>query len=490
MDLIGLYPTWYEPAIGSGWVIAFIATIHVLFSHTAVGTALLFTYLAYISYRDDRPELIDFIKKYGMFLLVFSYILGSITGPGIWYSTTVGSPRGISALIHNFVWKWATEWVFFVIEVVGVYMMVYLVGKVDKGTYLRIAITFGLASFATMLAIVGILSFMMEPGMASWTEKGGYLLGFYGDNTFAQLAIRIAFMFTITAVVGGVIVAGLKDLSLKTWLARRLAVLGIVSTVVGIALYPWYLSTLPMQAQIVMENRIPGYFNTAIITVLLATIAYFAFTLVKPRMLTASIAGVATLAILILGLFPGETIRESARKPFVAGEYLYSNQVIAKEVPGMTVKSEIPTLQKVGFTHADVFWPETQRNITAENAREVGRTLAITACSNCHSLSKTGIRPIASYFGGITDVPRIKTYLLGALATGNTMYMPKIPLQDKEAEALALYLASLSDPTVVARYVKEHSKAVQTAQPAGEDKQAAAPIARLTDSLSITGSEE
>lgn len=31
MDLIGLYPTWYEPGIGSGWVIGIIATIHVFF---------------------------------------------------------------------------------------------------------------------------------------------------------------------------------------------------------------------------------------------------------------------------------------------------------------------------------------------------------------------------------------------------------------------------------------------------------------------------
>jgi len=240
----------------------------------------------------------------------------------------------------------------------------------------------------------------------------------------------------------------------------------------------------------VMENRIPGYYNTAIISVLLASIAYFLFTLIKPRMLTASIAGVATLAILILGLFPGETIRESARKPFVAGEYLYSNQVIAKDVPGMTVKSEIPTLEKVGFTHASVFWPETQREITAENAHEVGRTLAITACSNCHSLSKTGIRPIAKYFGGTTDIAQIKTYLLGALATGNTMYMPKIPLQDKEAEALALYLASLADPTVVTRYVNEHSKTAETEKSSADSKLAAAPATAMAVSLPINGSKE
>jgi hypothetical protein len=49
------------------------------------------------AYREDRPELLEFVKKYGIFLLIFSYVMGSITGPGIWYSTTVGSPKGISA---------------------------------------------------------------------------------------------------------------------------------------------------------------------------------------------------------------------------------------------------------------------------------------------------------------------------------------------------------------------------------------------------------
>lgn len=452
MDLIGLYPTWYEPGIGSGWVIGFIATIHVLFSHTAVGAAVLFAVLAYIGMRDDRPELIDFIRKYGLFLLIFSYVLGSITGPGIWYSTTVGSPRGISALIHNFVWKWATEWVFFVIEVIGVYMLVYLAGKLDRRSYMKLAVIFGITSYATMLAITGILSFMMLPGREEWLAEGGYLMGFYGPNTFAQLAIRSAFMLTMTAVVGGFVAAGLKDLEFKRWLLRRLAVVGGLSVLVGIALYPWYLGTLPSIAHLVLENRLPDSFVPSILIVLAAMLAYFVLTFVRPKVVTGAVAAVATLAILVMGLWPGETIRESARKPYVAGQYLYSNQVIGHDVPGMGVESEIPTLQKVGFTHAGVFWPESQREITADNMVEVGRSLAITACSNCHSLSKTGIRPIGNYFPQKADIEGIKTYLLGALSTGNTMYMPQIPLKHDEAAALAVYIAGLNDPEAVARY--------------------------------------
>jgi hypothetical protein len=248
MEFLGLFPTWYEAGLGSGWVVGIIATIHVLFSHTAVGAALFFTYLATVAYRNDRPELLDYIKRYGLFLLVFSYVLGSITGPGIWYSTTVASPRGISALIHNFVWGWSAEWVFFVIEVVGVYSMVYLVGKVDGRTYMKIAWIFGGASLTTMLIIVGILSFMMWPGTEAYMEKGGYLNGYYGPNQFAQLAMRVAFMFTMTAVVGGIVVSGMKTEALKREMARKLALLGLVSAAAGFALLNWYMATLPPYA--------------------------------------------------------------------------------------------------------------------------------------------------------------------------------------------------------------------------------------------------
>ena len=173
--MLGLYPTWFEPGVGSGWIIGFIATIHVLFSHASVGGAVLFAWLANFAVRRDKPAYLAFIRRYGLFLLIFSYVLGSITGPGIWFAATIASPRGISALIHSFVWLWASEWVFFVIEVIGVYLLVYLAGRVDPRTHTRISIIFGLASVATLLVIVGILSFMLWPGQADWHPHGRHL---------------------------------------------------------------------------------------------------------------------------------------------------------------------------------------------------------------------------------------------------------------------------------------------------------------------------
>jgi mono/diheme cytochrome c family protein len=463
MDLIGLYPTWFEPGIGSGWVVGVIATVHVLFSHTAVGAAIFFAGLAVYANRTRQFQYLEFIRRYGLFLLVFSYVLGSITGPGIWYSTTVASPRGISALIHSFVWKWATEWVFFVIEVVGVYMLTYLATKLEPKTYLRIAVIFGLTSYTTMLVIIGILSFMMWPGQERWFAEGGYLNGFYGANTFAQLGMRTAFMFTMTAVVGGIVAARFDDAAFKGAVVRRLSWLGLVSAAAGAAMLQWYLGTLPETAEVVLENRLPAHFGPTLLATLLGIAAYFVVTMLQPRWLTPAVASVATVAILVFGLWPEEVARESIRKPYVAGQYVYSNQVIARDVPGMGIKSEMPVIEAHGFLKSQVFTPPDLREVRPDNLLRAGEFLALSTCSNCHSLSATGMRPLVDYFGGSADVAAIAEYLQAALSTGNTIYMPRVPLKDDEAEALATYIASLADPAAAQAHVDRRARMAQAA---------------------------
>jgi hypothetical protein len=192
-----------------------------------------------------------------------------------------------------------------------------------------------------------------------------------------------------------------------------------------------------------MENRLPDYFAPSLFGVLGATLAYFVITLLQPRALVTWGASLATVAILVFGLWPEEVARESLRKPYVAGQYVYSNQVIARDVPGMGIESEIPLLEEHGLLKTHPFVPDQLREVNAQNAHEAGRVIALAMCSNCHSLSESGMRPLANYFGGNTDVKRIKRYLKGALSTGNTLYMPRIPLTDDEAEALAIFIAGL-----------------------------------------------
>lgn len=404
--MLGLYPTWFEPGVGSGWIIGFIATIHVLFSHASVGGAVLFAWLANFAVRRDKPAYLAFIRRYGLFLLIFSYVLGSITGPGIWFAATIASPRGISALIHSFVWLWASEWVFFVIEVIGVYLLVYLAGRVDPRTHTRISIIFGLASVATLLVIVGILSFMLWPGQADWHQTGGVLNAFFGENTFAQMTARFMFMLTITGVVGGMVAGRIADSEEKAMIARVLSGAGILG-VIGVS------------------------------------VLYFLVTAWKPQVLRPWLAGVMTVVILVLGLAPEETAREIVRKPWVAGQYVYGNQLVGRDVPALGIRSELPLMAEKGVLATHPFMPEHLRKVTPENEAEAGRALALTLCSNCHSLTSTGMRPLERFFPADADRSFLADYLGAGLYRGHSVYMPPVPLPEAERGALAAYIESI-----------------------------------------------
>ena len=76
--------------------------------------------------------------------------------------------------------------------------------------------------------------------------------------------------------------------------------------------------------------------------------------------------------------------------------------------------------------------------------------LALATCSNCHSLSVTGMRPLRNYFSASNSTSEIADYLQAALSTGNTLYMPQIPFKDDEALALASFIATLNLPSAPA----------------------------------------
>ncbi len=443
MDMLGMYPTWYDPTLGSGWVLGVIAVIHVLASHTSVGAALVFAWLATVSYRRQRPELLEYVRRYGVLLLVFSYVLGSITGPGIWFSATVASPRGLSELIHNYVWIWATEWVFFVGEVIGIYVLVYLAGKIDQKTHLKLTGFFAIASWCTMLIIIGILSFMMWPGQQAWYTEGGTLNGFYGPYTFGQMVTRTAFMLMCAAVVGGIVASRITEADFRREMIRKLAVLGMISAVVLYFGMQWTFSTLPEHAREIMAARLPEWFLPSLWATLGVSVAYFALTWMVPGILTPWVAGGMALAIMMFGIWPQETSRESMRKPWIAGQYVYSNQVIGRDVPAVGLKSEIPQLQAHGMLASHPFVPERLRQVTPENRAEAGRTLAMIYCSNCHNLGHTGIRPLKKMTDGM-DEAAFSSFITGALATGSMAHMPHMPMSEAEAGALAHYLITVS----------------------------------------------
>ncbi|WP_419678299.1 c-type cytochrome [Aliarcobacter lanthieri] len=441
MEQIGMFPLFYFPEIGSAWIMGITGTIHILASHTSVGAALLFAFLAHKAYKEDRPELYEYMKKYGMFLLIFSYVVGSITGPGIWYTATAASPRGISALIHNFVWVWATEWVFFVFEVVGVFALVYFINKIDRKTHLKLTYAFALASVGTLFLIIGIISFMMWPGNDAFYQTGSVSDAFFGLTTFPHLFLRIGFMIMMSGVIGLIITTSLSDKELKNELIRKMGITSFIGGFITVICFMWYMTTLPDNAKLLLEMYMPDIMTTKLILVVIFSL-YFGIALLKPNFINRPIAVVMLFVVAIFGLWPGEKLRESIRKPYVVGQYVYSNQIMGREVPGKNIKNEIDIIEKNGLLKVNPWIPDRLKIITDKNRLEVGELLTKIACSNCHSLEITGkYRPLFEKMNG-WDKDTIKSYMQFSLATGAVPYMPKISLPEEEFDAMATWIES------------------------------------------------
>lgn len=464
METLGLYPTFYVPWIGSAWVMGIIGVIHVVASHTSVGASILFALLETKAYRENRPELMDFIRKYGMFLLVFSYIIGSITGPGIWYAITVASPRGVGGLIHNFVWVWAAEWVYFTVEVIGVYALVYLIGKVDAKTHLKITWSFALASWATMLLIVGILSFMMWPGHESWYLTGSTNDAFYNLNFFAHLGTRTGSMLVMAVVVGLMVASRIKDLDLRRSVVRFLAPIGLTGGLFAVMMFLYYLQTLPENAVVMLNTHLLPVYAKGMVAVFVVATLWLLFAWWKPDRIHTAAAVALFAFIAVVGVWPEERMRESMRKPFIAGQYIYGNQVIARDVPGKGIVAEVDRIAEHGLLTLHPFIPERLRVIDDANRLEVGELLAKVSCANCHALEAGApLRNVPDKFHGATDEDLIAAFLDGPLKHGSQPYMPRIDLPAEETRAIAHFIAAVNRGENIPQRIAQQRAAARVA---------------------------
>ncbi|MEW6656827.1 MAG: cytochrome c [Aquificota bacterium] len=448
MDILGFYPMWYVPTFGSAFSIAIIATIHVMASHTSVGASILLAYLATKAYKENLPQIYDYIKKYLLGLLVFSYVSGSITGPGIWFSATVANPRGISALIHNFVWVWAAEWIWFIAEVTLVYILFYTLGKIDQRSWLRLAWTFAIGSWATMYIIVGILSFMLSPGHEKWFATGNILDAFYSKNYFPHLLMRSSFMFAIAGTIG-IVIASLmkKDLPENVYksIVKTMSYWGIAGLIFGSMFFAWYVSTLPERSLVMLSGIVPKWYYALIFTILVVLLAHFVITAIRPTVAKPYVAYPIYLLIFFLGVYPEEKIRETIRKPYVAGEFVWVNQIIARDVPAKGIKAETETIKEKGLLQLNPFVPEGLRTITPENKIMAGKAIAILQCSGCHNVTgSSGLRPFGQKFAGMTSEDTVYNFLANYLTPQNhPPYMPYFVGKDEELRALSAYIADM-----------------------------------------------
>jgi len=435
-----MYPVWEVPFLSPGIVLAIIAVFHILPSHLSVSAMWFNVYFEWRGIRENKPELFEFIKKFSLLLLIFAYVTGSLSGVGIWFATTVSAPRGISALIHNYVWAWATEWVFFIMEVIGIFVYYYTIDRIDRRTHLKLGLIFALASYPTMMIIVGILSFMLTPGR--WLETGNFLDGIFNPSYFYQLFLRTAFMFAIGATYAIAVATRIKNQDVRIRVIRVAGLAGIGGLIAGTILLQLFVKHLPADRVELMDMIVSRGLKTTLFISIFVVVLYFVYAYAVPLKINL-VQAVLTIVVLFSGIFAGERIREILRKPYIIPGFMYSNQIIGNGISAKGIVSDVEELKNKGVLKKFPFVPEQFREINENNLIEAGRIVALVKCSACHVLNEHGLRPLPQMVRRLElyDPEVVDGFLEGL---GSYPYMPPFTGTDLERKALAHFLVSLN----------------------------------------------
>ena len=435
------------------FLIALIAILHVIINHgLAVGFIPYITWLEYKGVKNSKSDEVtdknwdELIYKKMKVAFIITTTVGAMTGVGIWFSAALVSPSSIASLIRVFFWAWFTEWIVFVTEVVLI-LIYFLTWKNSNKTlksklrHIRFGWFLAIFSWITMALIVAILGFMMDPG--SWHSTKSFFSGVFNPIYLPQLLFR-----TPTAMLIG----GMFGLLMTSLIAKKGSEIRITATkfagkwilfwtpfVLIAATFYWGVMPEAMKAnmstavgtmQFELYYEVLKYviFSCVSLALIMALWAVF-----KPKLVKTWMVIVPFIFVIgFLGIF--ERVREFIRKPYVIGNYMYSN---------LLREEDYPLYKRDGILKYATY--TTVSEITEENKVEAGKNIFILTCSRCHTTK--GINSITYVFermygeGKPLDTASMAAYVPN-MHLGRT-YMPPFPGNAKELNALVTYIKHL-----------------------------------------------
>lgn len=447
------YPFWEVPQLGSAWIIGIIAIFHIPISHFAVGGGIFLPFAEMLAYKYGREEWLPILEKHSKFFLVLTGVFGAVSGVGIWFAIGLVHPEATSTLIHNFVFGWAIEWVFFILELTAAAVYYYTWRRIPKELHLKVGWLYAISSVLTLVIINGILTFMLTPGQP-WLDVAGtgqeasrFWAAFFNPTYFPSLVIRIVVCIALAGVWALVTIARLDPDeygATRTKLLRFSANWLMPMFLLMPLLTLWYYAMIPQQARdlasLGMTTIGSGAFTqitrialvSIMTTATIAAVVYF-FTQKAPRDFTVGHAG-AVLFLAVLATATTEYAREAIRKPWVVGNHMYSNGVR---------KSEVAKFNQEGYLTHSVWKPVSMDNVS------VGRAMFRGQCMACHT--ETGYRSMKGLLGERDSkaIDNVVKMLREAGKADNPYhkYMPPIVGTDAEVAALSDYLKALKGVT-------------------------------------------
>ncbi|HOC42877.1 MAG TPA: cytochrome ubiquinol oxidase subunit I [Thermoanaerobaculales bacterium] len=384
------YPIW-DLAIGGSLLMALVAIPHVIVSHFAIGGGLLIAVTETLAVKRGDRELRGLAKRSSLVLILVSTVFGVISGVGIWVVAGLVSPGAISTLIHTYVWGWAIEWVFFVVEIVAALIYYATWNTISKRAHLLVGWIYFVGAYLSLVIINGIITFMLTPGR--WLETGAFWDGFFNPTYWPSLVLRTGICLMM-ATAFMVFPAMRTAAAHRDRLVRYLGWWMVAGALVSYAGYRWWEAVLPDSVQGLFRGAAPALATLAatrhfaLWALTAALVVAAVILLARPRL--ARPATAAVLALAAFAFFGGyERLREGARKPFLIHSHTFSNGL---QVADIAAVNERGVLATAGWG----------ARAAAADPAVTGREVFRAQCAACHTLD--GYQSIRKALPSVADV--------------------------------------------------------------------------------------
>jgi hypothetical protein len=424
------YPIWHIPLTGGALTIAVISIFHVVIAHFAVGAGIFNALSERRAIKQNDPLLLQFVRDNSIFLIYLAFVAGAVSGVGIWFSIGLVAPEATTFLIRLFLWIWATEWVFFGVELASGYVYYFTWDRLSSRAHNLVGWVYAISAFLSLVLINGILSFMLTPG--AWPRTGNLFDAWLNPSFWPSLLMRTVSALALAGLFVAIVASARRKKYVQasrekvvTWGSRFLLPLAAMPF-----LALWYFSTIPQGArELAMGGAIAMTMFFAFGTVLSFLVGVYAFFGMFRRAQDMNLETALLMAgIAILATGSMEFVREGIRKPYVLYDIMYSNGIAVKDVPRLNQEG---VLKNTAWVVPDTL--HFQGDVA------IGEAVYRTECLRCHEVDGyNAMRPLVRGW----NAPLV----LSALNQLDKLkaFMPPFVGTEQEKRALTAYLLTLS----------------------------------------------
>jgi cytochrome d ubiquinol oxidase subunit I len=372
---IPYYPVNEFGPLMKGLVIGGVGILHVFLAQFAIGGGALLYYFERIAQRGNADAK-KFVDGYFKILVLVSFVLGALTGVAMWFTTIQVGARTIGLMVDEFHWLWATEWVWFAVEISAGYAFYRFGPRLSDQARLRLLALYSAAAWMSLFWINGILSWQLTPG--GWLEGKGMWAGFFNPSFWPSLLFRTCVAATLAALVACIVINTMDlDRERKAALIRRASLFAA-----PIALMPvlalWFMAVIPEDSRgWLTGGSMPMMMFVGVAAGASLLIGgYVIVGLILKKLYINIATGALLLALAFGATAAGEFVREGARKPYTVRGVLYSTSM---------TPAEVETLRVTGAVTNDPY-PLRDRARYANDQLAHGAKVYRALCDACHTM--------------------------------------------------------------------------------------------------------